>query len=183
MKALFLGLLTTAILMAGECTYRVKDIDITWKAYKTPAKIGVGGTFDAIKLSAMPDKTPESLLEGAKVIVDTQSVDSKNRGRDAKLVKFFFNVQGVKTITAEVKRLDKDTAYVDITMNGTTRTIPMKVAFDDDDIKAEGYIDLGDFGMLPSLESITKACYDLHQGKTWQDVEIAFEIKTLEKCK
>lgn len=183
MKLLLLSILTAGIMLAEECTYRVKDIDITWKAYKTPAKIGVEGTFNAIKLSAMPDKSPKELLEGAKVIIDTRSVDSKNSGRDAKLVKFFFNVQGVETITAEVKRLVKNTAEVDITMNGVTRTIPMTVDFDDDEIEAEGYIDLGDFDMLPSLESITKACYDLHKGKTWQDVKISFDIKTMEKCK
>jgi polyisoprenoid-binding protein YceI len=36
--------------------------------------------------------------------------------------------------------------------------------------------DLGDFGMLPSLQGINKACYELHEGKTWQDVEISFVL-------
>ena len=67
-------------------------------------------------------------------------------------------------------------------MNGVTKTIPMKLDFDDDEIEAEGHIDLADFNMLPSLSSITKACYDLHKGKTWQDVEIKFELKTRKHC-
>ena len=33
-----------------------------------------------------------------------------------------------------------------------------------------------DFGMIPSLKAINKACYDLHQGKTWQDVDTYFNI-------
>ncbi|WP_300367889.1 YceI family protein [Hydrogenimonas sp.] len=183
MKSIVISLLTATFIMAGECTYKVKDIDVTWEAYKTPAKIGVDGTFEAIKLSALPDKSPEALLEGARISIDTQSVNSKNSSRDAKLVKFFFNVQGVKTITAEVKRVDKERADVEITINDVTKIVPMKVEFDEDAIEAEGYIDLADFDMLPSLESITKACFDLHKGKTWQDVKIGFDIKTSEKCK
>lgn len=184
MKKIFFTLLTAfSISVAAECTYRVMDFEIGWEAYKTPAKIGVEGTFGNIKLSAMPDKTVTGLLEGAKVVIDTASVNSKNRGRDAKLVKFFFDTQGVKTITAEIKKVKESSADVEITMNGVTRTVPMKLTFDGEDVEAEGYLDLGDFDMLPSLRSINKACYDLHKGKTWQDLKIEFEIKTMEKCK
>ncbi|BDY12823.1 hypothetical protein HCR_12520 [Hydrogenimonas cancrithermarum] len=182
MKYFVMGIVMAVGLFAGECTYSVKDIDVEWKAYKTPLKIGVGGTFDAIKLNAMPDKTEKGLLEGARVVIDTRSVDSKNKGRDAKLVKFFFHIQGVETITAEIKSIEKDVANVEVTMNGITKIVPMKVEFDEDEVQAEGYLDLGDFDMLPSLESINKACYDLHKGKTWQDVKIAFDIKTKRRC-
>lgn len=182
-KIIVSTLFATLSLFATECTYRVMDFDIEWEAYKTPAKIGVEGTFGNIKLSAMPDKTVTGLLEGAKVVIDTNSVNSKNSGRDAKLVKFFFNTQGVKTITAEIKKVKESSADMEITMNGVTRTVPMKLEFDGEDVKAEGYIDLADFDMLPSLQSINKACYDLHKGKTWQDLKIEFEIKTMEKCK
>jgi polyisoprenoid-binding protein YceI len=167
-----------------ECSYRVKDIDVEWKAFKTPMKVGVGGTFGTIKLSAKPDKSVDGLLEGAKAVIETSSVDSKNKGRDAKLVKFFFKTQGVDTITAEIKRVDKEIAEVAITMNGVTRTVPMKLEREEEGkVEAEGVIDLADFDMLPSLQSINKACYDLHKGKTWQDVELEFELQIVEKCK
>jgi hypothetical protein len=62
-----------------------------------------------------------------------------------------------------------------------------KVTFDytvtDGNLYAKGKIDLKDFGMLPSLEAINKACYDLHEGKTWQDVEIAFSAVIKKECK
>ena len=48
--------------------------------------------------------------------------------------------------------------------------------------KAAGVIDLGDFGALNALTSINRACYDLHAGKTWQDVDIAFALKVEEQC-
>jgi hypothetical protein len=67
-------------------------------------------------------------------------------------------------------------------MNNITKEVLMDLDFDKDEIEAKGRIDLADFAMLPSLKSINTACYDLHKGKTWQDVEIEFEIKTHKRC-
>ena len=170
-------------LMAQECTWRVKDVEVKWKAFKTPARIGVGGTFGNIKLSAMPDKTQKGLLEGAKVVIETASVDTKNAGRDAKLVKSFFKVQGVDRIEAVVTEVRDGSVDVNVTMNGISRIVPMKSEWDGDEVEADGWIDLADFKMLPSLRAINKACYDKHAGKTWQEVELKFELKTYKKCK
>lgn len=63
-----------------------------------------------------------------------------------------------------------------ITMNDKSLNIPMNYTANDGVITAKGTIDLADFAMIPSLKSINKACYDLHQGKTWQDVDIAFTL-------
>ena len=183
MKSVMMAMAVAAALFAGECTYSVKDVGVTWEAYKTPMKLGVGGTFDAIKLQARPGKSIDDLLDGAHVVIDTKSVDSKNPGRDGKLVRAFFNVQGVKAIDAVVKRVGENTVDVDVTMNGVTKTVPMALKKEGSKVYAEGYVDLGDFEMLPSLQSITRACYKLHKGKTWQDVKIAFEIETKERCR
>jgi hypothetical protein len=42
---------------------------------------------------------------------------------------------------------------------------------------AQGYIDILDFQGSKALASINKACFDLHKGKTWNDVSISFEMK------
>ncbi|RUM46209.1 MAG: hypothetical protein DSY46_00340 [Hydrogenimonas sp.] len=182
MRAMVMGVMVATALFAGECRYSVKDIGVAWSAYKTPLRVAVGGTFHGIKLQARPDQTVDALLEGAHVTIDTATIYSKNRARDAKLVKFFFDVQGVKTISAEIKSLHKDIADVEIEMNGISKTIPMKLVREENRIEAEGYLDLGDFEMLPALQSINKACYDLHKGKTWQDIKITFEIETKKRC-
>jgi len=52
-----------------------------------------------------------------------------------------------------------------------------------DTFAAKGYIDLADFKALGALSSINKACYDLHQGKTWQDVAVAFKFDLKRTCK
>lgn len=166
---------------ASVCVYSIDKSRLTWTAFKTPLKIGVKGTFDDIKLKFDNSKTKKELLKSSRAKIFTYSVDSKNKARDAKLIKYFFEVQGVKTIDAKIINVDKNRVDVEIEMNHIKRVVPMKVKYSKDKISLKGYIDLADFKMLPSLKSITKACYNLHQGKTWQDIELNYEIYT--SCK
>jgi hypothetical protein len=183
MKKTLVSFLAFSSLLLADCHYSAQSIEVEWEAYKTPAKIDVDGTFKKITLHAKDQKTQEKLLQHATISIDTDSIYSKNTARDAKLVKFFFHVQGVKKIDAKVVSLTHNEAIVAITMNNITKNIPMKIDFDADEIEAKGRIDLAEFHMLPSLKSINQACYDLHKGKTWQDVEIEFELKTKKYCK
>ena len=175
-------LLLSLPLIAGTCHYETKKTDLEWKAYKTPLKIGVGGTFDKVSVQATKNKSAKEFFETTKITIDTASINSKNSGRDAKLVKSFFQVQNVDKIEAKVISVEKKIITVAISMNGITKNIPMKMDLDDKELEAEGYIDLADFNMLPSLKSINKACYDLHKGKTWQDVKIEIELELKKVC-
>ena len=71
---------------------------------------------------------------------------------------------------------------VAITMNGVTRNVPMRYSATESEIVAEGYVDLADFSALAAVASINKACYELHQGKTWQDVAIRFTLPIKTQC-
>ena len=182
MKKTILALLCSMSLFAGECSYTAKSIAVDWKAYKTPLKLGVGGSFDSVQLQTLQADSLQSLLSSAKITIDTSSINSKNRARDTKLVKFFFDIQKVDTIEASVLTLKNNIVTVAITMNNITKEIPMKQHIKDTTIFADGYLDLADFHMLPALSSINKAYYDLHKGKTWQDISIAFSLEAKETC-
>ena len=185
MKKIILPLsaLAFSTFLSAQCLYNAHESELEFKAFKTPLKVGVKGTFDNYTLQAVPSVSQKELLSSSSVTIETKNVNTGNKGRDAKLVSSFFEVQGVKQITAKVLSVQGEIADVSITMNGVTKTVPMKIEFDDDEIELEGVIDLGDFTMLPSLQSINKACYALHKGKTWQDVELEFKIKTAKTCK
>jgi len=182
MKKILLILLTATTIFASQCHYDFKSLQVNWKAYKTPLKIGVGGTFNNVSINAIDKSSTKNFLTSSTVVINTATINSKNVARDKKLVHYFFNIQGVKKINIKVLSVNKEKIYLDITMNGVTRTVPMRLDLKDDEAKADGYIDLADFHMLPSLAAITKACYKLHQGKTWQDVKIDFTLKTQKNC-
>jgi len=173
---------------AGGCLLEQSDdINVTWKAYKTFAKLGVGGQFTDVKYTPnkKSGKNFKELFVGSKVSIDISKIDTKNEGRDKTLVEMFFSklkggkIEGViKDINADKskdgKRPYTGTLDVSLSMNGKTLLIPMKYRYIKGDFQAIGTIDLFDFEGKSALASINKSCFDLHKGKTWSDVNIAF---------
>lgn len=182
MKKIILASLLVAVSAFAECTYYSENAKVTWKAYKTYEKIGVGGSFDHAVFSPKSAKTSEEFLTGSHITIDTSSVNSGNPGRDATLVASFFKIQNIESISAKIVSAKDSKALAEITMNKITKQIPMSYSVHEGKITGKGVIDLADFGMLKSLQSINKTCFDLHAGKTWQDVEIGFEIPVANNC-
>jgi polyisoprenoid-binding protein YceI len=162
-------------------------MNVSWKAYKTLGKIGVGGKFTSVTYTphALEGKNFKELFVGSKVSIDLSKIDTGNPGRDETLVKDFFSVMKGKTIEGEIvdiKKTDKHekgkprtgVVSVKLTMNEKTLTIPMKYIYNEGKFDASGTIDLFDFAANDALASINKSCFDLHKGKTWSDVSIGF---------
>ncbi len=163
------------------------DINVTWKAYKTLGKIGVGGQFTSVKYTpaALEGKNFEELFVGSKVSIDTTKITTGDLPRDETLVKMFFQKLKSTTIEAKITNIKKTDEHekgkprtgmldVEITMNEQTLTIPMQYQYSEGRFQATGNIDLFDFAASDALASINKSCYDLHEGKTWSDVAIGF---------
>jgi len=188
-KTLF-SLITLASLLSadGGCVLvQSNDMNVTWKAYKTLAKLGVGGQFTAVSYTSnkKEGKNFKSLLVGSKVSIDVSKIDTKNKGRDKTLVENFFGKLKGKSIDGVVvdikadkkvngKRVYHGSIDVNITMNGQTMQVPMRYNYKNEIFTAKGTIDLFDFSANDALKSINKSCFDLHKGKTWNDVSIEF---------
>jgi len=169
-------LLAMLFLAASLSALEIQHTTVKFTAFKTYAKKGVSGVFDKVKVQSKQENDVQALLSNAVANIDTSSVNSGNKGRDIKLVSKFFDVQNVKNIQAKLSHVEKNSLIATISMNGKTLDIPMSYSVANGTINAKGTIDLADFGMIPSLKSLNKACYALHQGKTWQDVDIYFNI-------
>jgi polyisoprenoid-binding protein YceI len=169
-------LLAMLFLAASLSAYEIQNTNVKFTAFKTYAKKGVSGVFDRVNVKSSKGKDVKALLINAVAKIDTASVNSGNKGRDVKLVTKFFAVQNVKNITAKLSEVEKSSLIATISMNGKTVAIPMNYSVENKTVNAKGTIDLADFDMIPSLKSLNKACYALHKGKTWQDVDIYFTI-------
>lgn len=175
------------VFAAEECTYKIdsENVQVSWTAFKTPKKIGVGGSFT--KLGIANEYQGNTLAEALKTVkfsIDTNSVSTKNDDRDAKIVKFFFKaMKKGMNITGSIKDYSQKTIMLNLKMNGVTKEVPLIVDLKDDQIKADGVIDLFDFSMKKSLTGINKACLELHEGKTWNDVSISLQAKFSKACK
>lgn len=195
-KKLLLTIMTLSTVLLAEGTVTKTGcilsqegaVTVGWKAYKTAAKLGVSGVFDDVRYTAAQKEghNLKEILIGSSVSIHTNSVNSKNEGRDKKLVASFFKLLGAETISAKItnisqtskkrERPKKGIISTNITMNGISKDIPMNYTYNKGLMKAEGFIDLFDFQASKALTSINKACFDLHKGKTWNDVAINFSL-------
>ncbi len=78
---------------AGALKIVSDSTKVSWTAYKTTEKIGVGGSFTEITLNDTKTGTsPEAILEGATFSIPVSSLFTDNDDRDSKLKEFFFGV-------------------------------------------------------------------------------------------
>ena len=160
--------------VAKELTYTLE-----WTAFKTPNKVGVKGTFTDIKLNEVKAEaaTLEEALKGANFVVVTSTVSTNDAGRDEKLKGEFF-AKMVGNINGFFGEFKDGKVLVNLTMNGISKEKEFTYTVDGDALKLNGSIDIiADFTAQSAFDSLHAACKDLHEGKTWSDVEISAEIK------
>ncbi len=174
-------------------SYEEGSATVRFTAFKTTEKIGVGGQFDQVNVTAGEKSTKiTDVLNTIKFNIKTGSVNTNDEGRDAKLVEFFFGkMNETDMILGQVKATTGDntagvcTFY--LTLNGVEKEVAMDYTVTDDNIKLSGAIDLTDFNGLEAVESINTACKALHTGadgvsKTWPNVDLVIEAKLTKDC-
>jgi polyisoprenoid-binding protein YceI len=156
---------------------------VSWTAYKTTEKVPVGGSFTQIELQRTQEgNTYQEVLEGSIFSIPVTSVFTNNPERDGKLINFFFNaLKNTELIKGEI-HFKGDNTVLALTINGVTKDVPVETTFENNKFAVNGVINLEDFDALGAVESINKACFDLHKGadgvsKTWSDVAISGSIQ------
>jgi polyisoprenoid-binding protein YceI len=183
-----LGLTFSAFAKPQICSfdYQKEGSTLGWTAFKTPKKVGVGAKFSDFTINAKNAKSTDDLLASATFEINSQSIDSGDKGRDMKIAQFFFKnmLKGTK-ISGKVLKVSNNVADVEMTMNGATKVISMTSKFDEASSKliVKGSLDVLEFGMKDNLASITKACYEKHEGVTWPNVDLELSAAVKKSCK
>ena len=182
-------MLLSSTVFANDCTFTIipEKSSVQWTAYKTPLKAGVNGSFDKLNIT-MPDVMSSSLKDALKAInfnIDTSSVNTGNKPRDKKIYDFFFKpFMGSNKISGSFTSYKKKVVTAKLTMNKVTKDVPLKVISNKNNtLIAQGTIDVLDFSLSKSLAAINKACLELHEGKTWNDVALKVTIGYSKSCK
>ena len=167
---------------AGALKIVSDSTKVSWTAYKTTEKIGVGGSFTEITLNDTKTGTsPEAILEGATFSIPVSSLFTDNDDRDSKLKEFFFGVLKNKELISGTLNFSEGKCLLTIKLNDVEKQIPVTHEFIDNRFSINSSIDLVDFGAEGAVASINKACYDLHKGadgvsKTWNEVAISGSV-------
>lgn len=179
-----------------SCLYSIntEEAVFQWTAFKTTAKVGVNGSFDAIEINNSnnaPNLT--ALIIETEFTINLGSVNSGNPERDEKLKEFFFgSLANTDIFTGIVEECegnnDEGMLMVNLKMNEVAKQVKMDYKVEDNFLKISGTLDLLDWEAGQAVESINNACLDLHKGedgvsKTWSDMEISVEVPLTTDCK
>ena len=185
-----LSLFLSPSLYAGKkknCIYSItpNDIKVTWTAFKTPKKVAVPGTFSDLGIQGtLEGKSIEEIVKSSTFNINTDLVDTKDKARDAKVAQFFFKkMKGPASITGKVEAMDRGVMSLSITMNEKTLVLPLTYKIKKNKLTASGVLDVLNFAMDESLKSITAACKEKHEDKTWSDVDLSLEAAFKKTCK
>lgn len=156
---------------------------ITWTAFKTPKKIGVNGTFSKINISSSDSDDLNKFIVSSKAEIEAQSVSTNNEERDQKLVKYFFKPMKKNNIEASIVGFKENNILMLLSMNGVKKEITMKYENKDNKVLIfSGSIDILNWSLAKELTSLNKACMDLHEKKTWSEIELKIEVPITYEC-
>lgn len=187
--ALSLVVGATSSFAAKKCSYTVssKDTRVRWTGYKTPAKAGVSGGFSHISITGIkPATKARDALVGTKFAIKSASASSGDQVRDVRIYTLLLG--GAEAmIKGEFAGIKNKHMLFKVTLNGVTRVVPMSYTIEEGankaSVKGTGYIDLIDFSLGSKLAEFNKACFVKHEGKSWSDVKIKFELGLDKACR
>jgi len=70
-----------------------------------------------------------------------------------------------------------------INMLGVAKEMELSYTLTDNVLKMKGTLSLEEFGAIKAYNSIHTKCFDLHKGKTWDEVNVIIEVPVLKDCK
>ncbi|MDV7138482.1 YceI family protein [Maribacter sp. TH_r10] len=159
---------------------------VSFTAYKTTAKVPVGGQFKNIDISnAKEGSTPLEALNGIEFSIPVSSLFTNDATgtRDPKILEFFFGaMNNTELISGTFKTSADNKCSIDVTLNGETANIPLEYTMDSENsITFKGEMELENWNALDAVASINKACKELHTGtdgvsKTWSDVAVQAKV-------
>ena len=166
---------------AAQFSVEPKTVTIKWTGYKTTSKIAVNGEFKELKVSNIKEApTAVEAMNGTEFSIPVSSIFSDDAERDGKLKQLLFGVMDATVSLSGTLNLNNDgTGNVNLTMNGVSKEVPITYVVSGQLVEFEGTLDLiNDFNAESALESISKACFELHKGpdgvsKTWSEVGIS----------
>lgn len=178
------------------CTYSydASTTKLTWTAFKTSAKVAVGGTFNTYSVdNTVASKSESAVFENATFTIETASVNSGNESRDPKLVEFFFNkMVESATIEGGIEKISeaadgKGAAIINITMNGVTHQENATYTLEGTVLTLSATLDLTKWEANDAVASLNEACEELHKGddgvsQLWGEVDIEITTTLAKSC-
>jgi len=173
-----------------EYAFNAAATTVSWTAFKTTEKIGVDGKFDEILIQGTSTAAnAENVFASATFEIPVSSINTANPDRDKKIQEFFFgSLTGGETLKGNLVSLGTDgKGIVAISMNDVQKEVTMDYTLDGETVTLETIINVGEWNAQAGIESLNKACYELHMAgdgvsKLWPEVAIRIQSVLDKTC-
>lgn len=181
-----------------NCTYSVQPAytTVNWTAYKTSARVGVGGTFTDLGIKASAEEgSLQEIMTGLEFTLNVASTSTKDTSRDRKIRDYFFGTMagmlGTEAITGTINSVEGNdsagTANITVAMNQMENQVDAPYRVEGSTVIIETSLKMADWNATSSIDSLNSVCYDLHKGedgvsKLWPDVDVVIESVLKKNC-
>ncbi|MGE0562639.1 MAG: YceI family protein [Flavobacteriales bacterium] len=172
---------------------KTNTVSLKWTAYKTSEKVAVGGSFNDVLITGGEKSTKlTEVLNTIKFTILTNSTNTTNPDRDAKIVNSFFGAMlGTDIIMGQVSGVEGDNekgkCSFFVTMNEIEKEIVLEYTVTENVVKLVGELDLNNWNGTEAIASLNKVCEDLHKGADgvsvlWPNVGLDIEVALSKRC-
>jgi len=171
-----------------DCFYSFDEAatKVFWAAYKTEDKLKVVGQFKDLKTDRADQKfsSLEALVNGINFSINSASSASGDEIRDLSLKDYFFQLFTENfEINGSLAEMSEGVVVAGIDVFGVQKNIKLTYSLEEEMLKMKGTLSLQEIGAVKAYNSIHQKCFDLHKGKTWDDVDVIIEVPILKDCK
>tara|TARA_B100000780_G_C21030899_1_gene413350 strand:+ start:368 stop:994 length:627 start_codon:yes stop_codon:yes gene_type:complete len=155
---------------------------VFWAGYKTEDKLKVIGQFKELTTDRSDQQfsSIEELVNGINFSINSASSISGDEIRDLSLNDYFFKFFTDNfEITGVLGAMTETSITATINMLGVAKEMVLSYSLSDKVLKMKGTLSLEEFGAIKAYNSIHKKCFDLHKGKTWDEVNVIIEVPIL----
>ncbi len=185
MLQLFFTLIMAVVAANANVSMSQKgEVAIFFKAYKTPSKTPIDGQFEKVKFrpASSSAQTLGEIFVNSYIDIESKSAVVKTKEKENELLKYCFDTMTIHDIKAKITDMKPNKStnskvrtgkfFVNISMNGVLRNIPMDYIFKNGTITINGVIDLHEFNAGLIHELVNQEFDRQHQERLSQKVEI-----------
>lgn len=164
-------------------SFENKSAVINWVAFKTTDKIPVKGTFktiDIVNAKVTTDKI--EAINDLEFRIPVNSIDTKDKDRDAKIIKDFFGtMKDTQYLTGKVNLNKNGNGTIKLIMNGISKDLPVTYITSGQTININTTLNLDNWQAQAAINALNLVCNEKHKGedgisKTWNEVVISIVI-------
>jgi len=174
---------TDSVAAASIYEYQRAFTQLKWTAYKTSAKLPVGGSFSSFEVATgSPQGSVADLLTGLTFRIDVSSSNSGEEERDGKIAQHFYaKMLNTSKIIGEITTVEGDAnagkANITIELNEVSHEVEGTYTIDNKTLTLETTLDLNNWKAEEAIANLNSVCNDLHTGedgisKLWPDVQV-----------